>query len=154
MEWITPKTDWSGHYDATGYFDGDYINIEDYNRIKNNILYLREMAKNFFGKMPRLTIPVDKHEIDPDNEDFDNDNYFADEWNEIEDAFETLVNKIGRWYYGEKKTFYDNGHMIDYAELNRLERAELSLYNHMIDAIKGQKRLAFRLGTSSRDIKI
>lgn len=154
MEWITPKTDWSAHYDMAGYFDGDYINIEDYNRIKNNILYLREMARNFFGRMPRITVPIDKHEIDPDREDFDNDNYFADEWNEIEDAFETLTDTINRWHYGDKKTFYDNGKMIDYAELNRLEQAELSLYNHMIDAINGQKRLAFRFGISNRDIRV
>lgn len=37
MSWITPKTDWTVL---------DYFNIEDYNRIKGNIEYLVEYAKN------------------------------------------------------------------------------------------------------------
>lgn len=39
-EWQTPKTDWM----AT-----DRFNIEDYNRIKNNLLYVWEQAQLIWG---------------------------------------------------------------------------------------------------------
>ena len=35
VDWIKPKTNWAST---------DKMNLEDYNRIKNNILYLKEKA--------------------------------------------------------------------------------------------------------------
>lgn len=145
MAWITPKTDWKATYDAAGYLTGDFVNIEDYHRIKNNLLELREMAAALWTKVPHITVGADKT-----YKDF----YYADEWNLIEDGLDVLATKIGLWDIGYKQTFYDNGRFIDYEELNRIESAELTLYNGMIDSIRGQLRLSFRLGARSREIRV
>ena len=42
--WTTPKTDWYGYTDDDGIYHGDRFNTEDFNRIKNNLAYLREIA--------------------------------------------------------------------------------------------------------------
>ena len=44
MAWETPKTDWHGERDANGVYFGDRFNATDFNRIKNNLQYLRDMA--------------------------------------------------------------------------------------------------------------
>lgn len=143
--WITPKTDWQIRYDAAGYLAGDYVNAEDYNRIKNNLLELREMAAALFHGIPHVRVGDDKTYVD---------DYYADEWNLIEDGLQGIVDAISLWDYGEKTTFYDNGRFIDYVELNRIESAELDIYNKLINSIKGQLRLSFRLGQRSRDLRV
>lgn len=37
MEWIEPKTDWKVEYDEKGNYIGDYVNVEDVNRMINNL---------------------------------------------------------------------------------------------------------------------
>lgn len=37
MEWIEPKTDWKVEYNENGNYIGDYVNVEDVNRIINNL---------------------------------------------------------------------------------------------------------------------
>ena len=44
MAWTQAKTDWAGGYDSAGNYTGDYFNAEDYNRIKNNIAEIRNLA--------------------------------------------------------------------------------------------------------------
>lgn len=154
LTWITPKTDWSEQYDATGVFIGDFVNVADYNRIKNNLLYLRELAQQLVGVVPEVTVGADKHEIDDANPDWDNDNYFADEWNLIEDALETIDDSLGWIDFGQKEVFYENGRFIDAVELNRIERASLSLYEIINNSIAHKTRLAFRLGTRENAIRV
>lgn len=144
MAWITPKTDWKAEYDGTGAFVGDYVNIEDYNRIKNNLLFIRDMAEDFFGNIPQITVSADKTY---------SDYYYADEWNQIEDGLDAIVNATGIWNVGPKQTFYDNGHFITYSELNRIESAELKIYNAINNSLLMRHRLAYRLGTKSSTIK-
>ena len=153
LEWIEPKTDWQAHYDESGQFTGDYVNVEDYNRIKNNFLYLREYIKKIFFNPPVITVGVDKHTPENNNPDFDNDNFFADEWNLIEDALETLDNHIAVLNHGDKQTFYENGAFISYSELNRLEQASLDIYTHITDSERQKLHLSFRLGMRSRAIR-
>lgn len=45
-EWLTPKTDWK---------ESDYFNIEDYNRIKNNIAYLKVFTDKLFSGFEWIT---------------------------------------------------------------------------------------------------
>ena len=45
MSWSTPKTDWNGET-VDGVYTGDRFNAVDFNRIKNNLEYLRELAIN------------------------------------------------------------------------------------------------------------
>lgn len=154
MAWITPKTDWSADYDDAGLFIGDFFNVEDYNRIKNNLLYLRELATQLMNNIPRITVGADKHYPDNSNPDFDNDNFFADEINMIEDGLEALDEKFVFIDFGEKQTFYENGRFIDARELNRIESAELKMYDILTSSIAGKHRLAFRLGTRENDIRV
>ena len=154
MAWITLKTDWSAEYSDTGLFIGDFFNVTDYNRIKNNLLYLRELATQLIYGIPHITVGADKHLPDNANPDFDNDNFFADEFNQIEDALETLDNAIGWIDFGEKQVFYDNGRFIDAEELNRIERAELQLYDLLTNSIAGKLRLSFRLGMRENAIRV
>ena len=39
MAWQTPKTDWYGKV-IEGVYVGDRFNAVDYNRIKNNLIYI------------------------------------------------------------------------------------------------------------------
>lgn len=144
--WIEPKTNWGLHYDDNGVYIGDFINVTDYNRIKNNLLYLRELALQLIYNIPVIVVGADKHLPDNNNPDFDNDNFFADEFNLIEDGLETLDDAIGWIDFGPKQVFYDNGRMIGMDELNRIETAELELYNLLTNSIANKQRLAFRLG--------
>lgn len=154
MAWIEPKTDWSAQYSDTGLFIGDFFNVEDYNRIKNNLLYLRELSTKLMNNVPVVTVGQDKHYPDGANPDFDNDHFFADEINLIEDGLEALDERMGFVDFGDKQTFYDNGKFIDADELNRIERAELKMYNLLVSSIAGKLRLAFRLGTRENAIRV
>jgi hypothetical protein len=154
MAWITPKTNWSAQYSDTGLFIGDFFNVTDYNRIKNNLLYLRELATQLMLNVPVIIVGADKHYPDGSNPDFDNDHFFADEINLIEDGLEALDKKMGFVDFGEKQTFYENGRFIDADELNRIERAELELYNLLNSSLAGRQRLSFSLGTTASTIKV
>ena len=46
---LTPYTAWAIRYDSEGEYTGDFFNIEDYDRIKQNIEYLREYAYFLYG---------------------------------------------------------------------------------------------------------
>ena len=154
MAWITPKTDWHSTYDGAGEYQEDFFNIEDYNRIKNNLLYLRELAAELFYPIPVITVGVDKHYPIAGSPNFDNDNFFADEINKIEDGLEALDNAINLFSHGNKQTFYENGRFIGAAELNRIEKAELELYKYITDSIAGKSRLAIRFGERENAIRV
>lgn len=142
MTWITPKTDWHAEYDASGLFIGDFINAADYNRIKNNLLFLRELALTIYPRVPPLTVGADKPT--------DGSAYiYAREFNEIETALKTLAESTLPFDFGEYQTFYDNGRVIGFEELNRIESAELTMYRTLNSSIDGLRRLPFRLGVPS-----
>ena len=46
---LTPYTAWAIRYDSEGKYTGDFFNVEDYDRIKRNIEYLREYAYFLYG---------------------------------------------------------------------------------------------------------
>lgn len=146
ITWETPKTDWSAQYSDTGLFLGDFFNIQDYNRIKNNLLYLRELATHLMHGVPKITVGEDKESYE--------EYFYADEINLIEDGLETLDEFIAWVDWGDKQTFYDNGRFIDADELNRIERAELELYNLLVNSIAGKLRLAIRLGMRENAIRV
>lgn len=124
-EWITPKTDWKY---------GDALNIEDYNRIRNNLLYLNDKCNEHFPP---------EQEINLGNEKVRTDNYYASEFNAIENALESINRRAYRYDIGQKKTFNQLGKFIDYAEKNRIEKACLRLYG-MFEQIENGRRTAFR----------
>lgn len=145
MAWSTPKTNWKAEYDEDGLFVGDFFNVEDYNRIKNNLVYLSELAKQCVSNVPEIVVGDDKHYPINGSPDYDNDHFFADEINLIENGLAALDNAMPFVDFGQKKTYYDNGKFIDYNELSRIESAELTLYDLLTSSVAGIRHLSFRL---------
>ena len=50
MAWTTPKTNWKITYDSNEEYTGDFFNVEDYNRIKQNIEFLRDYAYSLYAE--------------------------------------------------------------------------------------------------------
>lgn len=136
MTWIEPKTDWTSQ---------DTFNFSDYNRIKNNIAYLRERAV-------KLVKPFEIQDMGDDMTSYA-ELFDASKFNTIEQNLETINNNAYLKDYGTKQTFYDNGVFIAYAELNRIESATLDIYNMLGRQEIGLRRLAFRLG-AGREVRI
>lgn len=154
MAWTTPKTDWKAEYSNINIYLGDFFNVEDYNRIKNNLKYIDDRAKELFFNVPTFNPGADKHFPTPGSPDFSNDNIFADEINAIENGLRGIQDAIGLFDYGDTKLFYENGAFIDYKELNRIESAFLDLYEHIESSIVGKLRLSYRLGQRGNTIKV
>lgn len=154
MAWITPKTNWISEYDGAGEYSHDFFNITDYNRIKNNLMHIKGLAQEMYYGVPDIEVGVDKHYPVAGSPDYDNDNFFADEINLIEDGLEALDEFINLFSHGSKQTFYDNGSFIGYSELNRIESAELELYTYLTDSIAGKYRLAIHMGQSAGTIRV
>ena len=136
MSWIEPKTDWTSQ---------DTFNFSDYNRIKNNIAYLRERAV-------KLVKPFEIQDMRDDMTSYA-ELFDASKFNILEQNLETINNNAYLKDYGTKQTFYDNGVFIAYAELNRIESATLDIYNMLGRQEIGLRRLAFRLG-AGREVRI
>lgn len=110
--WITPKTDWT---------KSDKFTIADYNRIRNNLLYLNDVINE---KYPDKAQPLDLGDAMVYS-----GNYYPSNFNAFEDALESFT-RIGRNVnIGSKKTFAGNVSFIDYNELIRLESCCLRWYN-------------------------
>lgn len=133
MAWITPKTNW---------VSTDWLNVEDYNRIRSNILFISDLCQQLFA--PTFT-------TDLGNEKTYADMVHADEWNAFEVRLQEINSYSIRKDYGNMKVFYDNGRGIDFSELNRIESASLDLYQSLKEISGGRKILRFRLLHNSFD---
>ena len=137
MAWVTPKTDWNGNTTADGTYIGDRFNAADFNRIKNNLEYLRELAVGMYDDFSINQLGSDRTA---------SDYFYADEINSIEENLNTInVNTLNR-PYGDSPVYYDNGSTMDYAELNRLESATLDLYGKLTNQHDGRRMLTFNFG--------
>lgn len=129
IKWHSPKVNWK---------ITDRFNIQDYNRIKNNLEYLNERASKLYAQFSI-------EEMGPDKETY-RSYYYAHEFNRFERNLEVINKHILARDYGVSQKFYDNGHFIDYRELNRIEGAILGM-NTVLDNLEaGLARLSFRLG--------
>lgn len=137
MAWIQPKTNWQGGYNAKGEYTGDYFNLTDYNRIKNNIQELRNMAVKLY---PEFNISAA-----PDMTSYAT-RIYASDINRIENNLEAICNNTFPFQIGKKKTYYGNAAAINYEELNRIEGATLLIYNNLAGQAAGKRRLSFTLG--------
>lgn len=132
--WTEPKTDWTST---------DAVNIEDYNRIKGNINYLKEKATLLTGPVTDFAeMGVDKTYTDY---------YYADEFNAFEQNLEKINNAVYPQDIGTTQRFFDNGAFISADEMNRLESACVAIKD-VLDRID-KRHIPFRLG-AYRDIRI
>ena len=128
MTWTEPKTDW----DKNTRFDKN-----DFNRIKNNLDYLKDLAYTLYEVFGYTDLGADRSY---------SDYVYADEINEIENNLHMICDSTLALNIGVKKEYFPNQAFINYEELNRIERASLSLYKLLIGQDMGKKRLAFTLG--------
>lgn len=127
MAWITPKTNW---------VSSDYFNIGDYNRIKNNLVWLQGMVNQVYPSMSISAMGNDKTH---------SDYIYADEFN----LFETNLDAIKSWIVslgiGNGILYSENAPTPDYNELNRIESAMLKIYDNLTGQIAGRPTLSFVL---------
>lgn len=131
--WNTPKTTWTKE---------DRFNIKDYNRIKNNLVFLQKLAVTMW----------DDFEISDMGEDITLYTAYwdVDIFNEFEKNLEKINQNIYTKNFGFSQSFFENGPFIKWDELNRIENATSTMYT----LLKGQKsclrRFAFRFGKAGR----
>lgn len=135
--WITPKTDWTCRYDSIGNYIGDYLNKEDWRRIMGNLLYLKALA----DRMYPMFVLSDMGPL-KDYQDYP----YAKEWNAVEENIGKIIKQTYEVMSWQRRSFNDNGHLPDYAELNRIESATLRIYEILQGQYDSLKRLSFILG--------
>ena len=128
MAWTEPKTDW----DVSSRFDKN-----DFNRIKNNLNYLKDLAYTLYEVFGYTDLGADRSY---------SDYVYADEINEIENNLHRISDSTLTLDIGVKKEYFPNQPFINYEELNRIEKAGLRLYELLKGQDTGRKRLAFTLG--------
>ena len=136
MAWSTPKTDWNGET-VDGVYIGDRFNAVDFNRIKNNLEYLRELAIKMYEEFSIQSLGSDRTP-----KDF----YYADEINALEDNLKTINNNSLKRSYGNVPVYVDNGNTMDFKELNRLESAILDLYEKLTNEYEGRRMFTWNFG--------
>lgn len=136
MAWSTPKTDWNGET-VDGVYIGDRFNAVDFNRIKNNLEYLRELAIKMYEEFSIQSLGSDRTP-----KDF----FYADEINALEDNLKTINNNSLQRSYGNVPVYVDNGNTMNFKELNRLESAILDLYEKLTNEYEGRRMFTWNFG--------
>ena len=136
MAWTTPKTDWYGAV-VNGVYTGDRFNAVDFNRIKNNLVYLRDLAVKVYEEFSITAVGADKTTADY---------FYAEEINKMEQNLATINAKTLKMSYGTAPTYSDNSRTMDYAELNRLEGAILDLYDKLTNQYEGRRKFKWNFG--------
>lgn len=137
MAWQTPKTDWYGYVNSDGVYIGDYFNYTDFNRIKNNLEFLHNLAVKLYDSFDIVSIGTDKTT---------SDYFYADEINHLEQNLNTINTKTINASYGSTPTYSANGYIMDFEELNRLESAILSLYNYLNTQATSRRMFTWNFG--------
>lgn len=128
MVWEMPKTNW---------VKTDRINYQDYNRIKNNLAYLRDLAGKLYKEFGIVVDPdKDRYSLWP----------YPSEINHLEEDLEAIRSHTFPFRTGQKRTYYGNTPAIDWQELNRLESACKLIHDNLQGQAEGKRRLSFRLG--------
>lgn len=132
MAYQEPKIDWKST---------DYFNIQDYNRIVNNIKEIKSIAEQLY-----LPFSYDENGMG-ENKTY-NSYIYADEVNAIEHNLALIVEHTYPFIIGDEKTYYDNQATPNYEEFNRIESAIKLIYESFKSQAEGRKRLSFILGGS------
>lgn len=143
MAWTTPKTDWHGGLNAEGVYEGDRFNAVDFNRIKNNLAYLRDLAITMYEEFSITSLGSDRSP---------SDYFYADEINTLEDNLDTINTNSLKMPYGEAPVYVANGNTMDYTELNRLESATLDLYNRLTNQSDGRRMFTWNFGMKGGEL--
>lgn len=135
--WQTPKTDWFGVTDVDGVYTGDRFDAVDFNRIKNNLEWLHEFAKILYNEFTIISVGDDR---------VYSDYFYANEIMELEANLVSVTNGTIQRNYGTSPSYFDNGHVMDYVELNRIEGAILDLYDRLNNQKNGLRDFTWNFG--------
>lgn len=128
-DWQEPKTDWQ---------KTDRFNIEDYNRLRGNVLFLHQ-------KLAEINMYFDIRSMGDAMTDYGGA-WDYDLFNAIEKNVEYINSRMENKDFGVTKTFFPNGAFIDFEELNRLESAMLDMKTSIDNIEKNIRHIPFRLG--------
>ena len=143
MAWETPKTNWYGTTDANGNYVGDRFNAVDFNRVKNNLAYLRDLSIQLYEEFSIVSLGADRTPV----------NYFyADEINQLEENLDTINTNTLKRTYGTAPFYVGNGNTPDFDELNRLESAILDLYDRLTNEFEGRRMFTWNFGMKGGDL--
>lgn len=132
--WQKPKTDWSANY-IDGVYEGDYFNVEDYNRIKNNLNHLNTLAQVLYPKFSIADMGADKQV---------GDYFYADEINVFEDNLRTINIHTVNLNIGNTPRYLPDEGIMTFSDLNRLEGEILRLYNILQNSYDNRRHLKLR----------
>lgn len=136
--WQEPKTDWYGGVNEDGLYEGDRFNAEDFNRIKNNLVYLREFAlKQMYENFNIINVGKDRTP---------KDYFYAEDINNLEKNLVTISEETVKRDYGDSPVYFDNGPTMDFNELNRLESATLDIYLRLTNQSEGRRKFTWNFG--------
>lgn len=141
--WQTPKTNWHGERDKQGVYTGDRFNAKDFNRIHQNIQYLKEFAEKLYSDVPSIPL-IRTAQV--------GDFVYADEINQIEENFKRIAKFTFNRNYGEHPVYHDNDSFIDFRELNRLEGAILDMYDRLNNQYNGRRTFTWAFGTKGGEL--
>ncbi len=112
-EWITPKTDW---------VKTDQFTYQDYNRIRNNLLFINDRFNN---DNPEKAVEIN---LGLPKTSYDND-YFPSEFEAFEKALDSFKRMDGNVTVGERGSYRGNNNFVSADELNHLEQSCLNWFN-------------------------
>lgn len=134
--WITSKIDWK---------PTDRFNIQDFNRIRNNMISLWELLQWEFGNFTIEDMGSELTEY--------TGRWNVNHFNAFEKNLEIFRTLLPIDDFGLTQTFYYNGMFIKYDELNRIENLLLSFRQYATSREAGIRKLPFRLG-AFREVRI
>lgn len=140
MAWQTPKTDWKETYSSKGVYEGDFFEAADYQRIKGNLIVLRELADGVYSASV----------VYPNLPDITDESYsYAADIDALEKSLDALVSD-GRFNPGipDRKAWGGNSPAPRSDDLNRIENSCLMLYNMFNGALAIRPKLSFQMGGS------
>lgn len=127
MAWTEPKTDWE---------KTDYFNIGDYNRIKNNLIYL----STEIGKYIKT---ISLSDMGNDITSYDGI-WTHTQFNTIENNVSKIASVAGVSF--TPRQYFPNGVFITWDELNRIEAVCKTVYEYVKANTSCIPILEFRLG--------
>ena len=136
--WIEPKVDWQYNIDQNGNYTGDRFNAEDYNRIKNNSVFLKDLL---------LELYIVSDTVGDLGKDLIYSDYvYADMIMKIEEAIYLISDTMEILNMDRLPICTENGRFLTVTDLNKIESTQLKLYKLLIGQLDGIRKLSFTLG--------
>lgn len=159
--WTDPKTDWTAGTGTTPY-DGDTFSYVDFNRIKNNVMYLYELAVQVYDISSEVASREARGAIAPYffvlqdgyTNRTANDFVYADEINFFEQRLHFLNQTCGTLMPFSPQTYYANGTFINATELNKLETLAETLRGYIFEMFISRRRFAITFQQKANHIDL